>query len=222
MDNPSWWQNSADDCDEIGALARFFPSADAAPKDDDASSEVQDDGLAGVPDLHSYNQAAKDLQEIDKKIAELTKSLRDNGISLAQNMDEDDDQMHKKKRFMTIADLPRSPLFTWGDSGAAAAVDNRPEAVIDVGRRLKDGAHLPAVHAPVLGFATPIYIKDAVGPCLLLLLLVSISMLCLLLQNRRLQRELRNERQRSEVETEASRRVAALLQQQQYVTASSL
>ena len=198
--NPAWWSADGQDGDDDGSYQRFFDGSDGAatstamPQAQRVAEGLLDSGQSGMP-LDSkdfYNGRIGELDEIERKIAQIESNLREHGVELVENMkgadDEDDDE--PKKRFMPIADLPPSPLF-FSPSSYDDGQRQQPEAVVDVGRRLKDGAHLPAVRAPVLGVTTPIYIKDAVGPMLLVLGGLLACVLYVLLRQNRLARQLR-------------------------------
>lgn len=173
-----------------------------------AEDALLDCGQAGMPldSKDCYNGRVGELKEIEAKIAEITRNLRDHGVDLVENMEGVDDDDDPKKRFMTIADLPQSPLFGFPPNHSSER-RAEPEAVVDVGRRLKDGAHLPAIRAPaVLGVSTPIYIKDAVGPVLLMLAGVLVCVMYVLLRQNRLARQLREAERALREERERSHR----------------
>lgn len=213
---PEWWTADGQHEGEDDSYQRFFDNSNGAavatamPGEQRlAEDALLDCGQTGMPldSKDCYNGRVGELKEIEAKIAEITRNLRDHGVELVENMEGlDDDDDDPKKRFMTIADLPQSPLFGFPPSHSGER-DARPEAVVDVGRRLKDGARLPAIRSPaLLGVNTPIYIKDAVGPVLFMIAGVLVCVMYVLLRQNRLAKQLREAERALQEERDRSHR----------------
>lgn len=162
---PKWWQMSADPSDEEDAIARYF-APPGAPGGDDA----EEDDILGMPMAALGDGNVGHLSSIDAEIARLEAELRENGLlsKKPDHMEGDDEDPSKKKKFMTIRDLKPTPLFDlFGAPPPQEGVS--PDAVVDTGRRLKDGAPFPAIRAPLIfGVDTPIYLHDLLLPVALL------------------------------------------------------
>ena len=112
---------------------------------------------------------------------------------------------------MTIKDLKPTPLFDlFGASPQQGPLP--PDAVVDTGRRLKDGASFPAIRSPVLfGIDTPIYVHD-----LLLPIAIILATFCLVIgyfwaEKRRACRELELQRQSNEQRQSSDEQLRRLL-----------
>lgn len=196
---PSWWQAGAAAADDVDdAVSRYFAPSGPASADAGQDQDEDDDALPGMPLDQLADGNVGHLKALDEEIARLEAELRKHGmLSGLDHLEGDDDDEGRKKRFMTIKDLKPTPIFDLLEGGGgSSAAPPPPDAVLETGRRLKDGAAFPAVRAPLLfGVKTPIYVHD-----LLLPLALWAGAFCLLLgycwaDRRRVRHELEAARQ---------------------------
>jgi hypothetical protein len=205
---PSWW------------LESVHP-ADTTVGTDDARIEGNYDPGPPMPPTNQHS--LRDLSDVDDMIEALENALsgrmHNKGmveyLAAADESEEDDDdtlsaarrantskkaRVRKKNRFMTLNDLPRDDFFFGHPPRGSTAAP--PDALIQTGRRLRDGASVKSLRAPGLGMTQPVYLQDCVWPVTILVacLLVSyFSLFAMLASQRtrmtRMQREHEREKQ---------------------------
>ena len=193
--SPDWWNDDNENADDDPLVKALLPQEQGG-KQRAQQGGIMDDGRHGMPQLDdaepSYTEQMQNLQSLESAIARLENDLQRRGAFKPENLagdDDEDDNGHRKKRFMTISDLPPSPLF-FGDYGAEP-LSPRPDAVVDTGRRLKDGASFSAIRAPILGISKPLYIHDLVGPLALVAGLIVFVLVSMIAQQRRTSQQLK-------------------------------
>lgn len=182
---PDWW--SADDADDESLAQDLLANKAAAAA---TQSFFLDDGRAGMPTHKDKpgDREGVELQNIDAAIARIEAELKAKGLNpecLEAGQDDDDEK--KRKKLMTLADLPPEPLFLFGEQAPSSP---RPDAVVDTGRRLKDGAPFISLRAPALGLTQPLYIHDVITPCIFVAGVLVLVFLYVTTQQRRMARKL--------------------------------
>lgn len=197
---PPWWQDSgmapADMSQPDEAAAKAPPAASPAAAAPGAA--LNEGALMPIPP-EKLDEMIKALQE---SLSSTRHVMQHENMEGGDGSEDDDDALtaarkqyntghtkQTKKRFMTIADLPQSNDFFLPLSPGPPPDD----AIMQTGRRLRDGAHMHAISAPSLGVHRPLYIADCLMPVVCFAIILFIAVVAAVGQFRSMQLKLRTQ-----------------------------